>query len=328
MDATFGGYYDIPLIALISCAEEVISKWQDKIYFITHDETFKELIDVELPDFEINISVSTLAIEFAKYIGANPIIVIGQDLGFTPEKEYSKTCNVYEDTKRLENVDVEKSDLYELVPGYYEGETVLSTTVFTAIKRWMQRFIKYNPNIEFINATEGGAKIIGTIQMPLKKAIEKYNKSKYNSDYEPKLLFPEPIDVEARLEKTVEKLEEQKELVQKIIEVSKELMHEYTQYQPETSPEKIREIYPKLYNLEVELSKLEVERISRYMFEKLSYDISKDEEYKQQARRSDVENAIKITEGNVLIYKALELAISDAIDRINNRIGLESAENE
>ncbi|OON94508.1 MAG: hypothetical protein ATN31_03245 [Candidatus Epulonipiscioides saccharophilum] len=321
MDATFGGFYDIPLVALISCAQEVIQKWQDKLYFITHDETLEELLGIKLESFEINVSVSTLAIEFARYLGADPIIIIGQDLGFTRKKLYSKTCNIYEGpkiTENLEKLDVSKSDFHEIVPGYYDDEEIISTCVFTNIKRWIQRFIKSNPHIKVINSTEGGARIEGAIQMPLKEAIEKYNVSTSNIDYTPELLFPEPFDIDAKLAETLDKLNLKHDLTKEIIEKSKELMLIYEDYDPFTSPDKVKEIYPQIHELEVESSKIPVDLIYRYIFEKLSYSISRDPRYKYQAKRDDVENALQITMGSILLYKSLELAINDSIVRIKS----------
>lgn len=331
MDATFGGFYDIPLVALISSAQEVINNWEDKIYFITHDHTMEELVDVKLEEFEINVSVSTLAIEFAKYVGAGPIIIIGQDLGFTRKKMYSKTCNIYENpnlAERLDKIDVSKSKVHEIVQGYYDDEEILSSSIFTAIKRWIQRFIKANPNIKVINSTEGGARIEGALQMPLKEAIEKYNYQKTDIDYVPQLLFPEPIDVEARLTETLEKLELKMDLIKQVTEKSKELMKIYEEYDPNLSSDKVKEIYVQIHNLEVELSQIEVDRIYRYIFEKLSYDISRNPDYKYQPKRDDVENALKITMGSILLYKSMEIAIRGAIAAIKKRLGFEEENDE
>ncbi len=117
-------------------------------------------------------NVSHLAYEAAIYMGANPIIFVGQDFAFAPDgAHHSKKSRYYEgssqsDYDKNKVVDVDSND----------GKSISSTPLWTFFRKGLEEMIMNTPHITVINATEGGAKINGTTCMPLMEAIELYCK--------------------------------------------------------------------------------------------------------------------------------------------------------
>ncbi|OQY06619.1 MAG: hypothetical protein B6I28_06195, partial [Fusobacteriia bacterium 4572_132] len=99
-------------------------------------------------------SVATVAMDFAKILGGNPIIFVGQDLALTKEgKSHSlgtmreENKNILKTLKRVKGINGEELYTYKNLYHYL---------------RWIEKEIKSNEKIEYIDATEGGAKIKGT----------------------------------------------------------------------------------------------------------------------------------------------------------------------
>ncbi|MDK2901910.1 MAG: hypothetical protein PWR14_814 [Thermosediminibacterales bacterium] len=112
-------------------------------------------------------SVANVAFDLAVKMGCNPIVFVGQDLAFTEGKSHaSGTMYDGEKVKNTENTIVVK-DIY--------GNDIQTTRQLFSFLTWFENEIKlYNGKIEFIDATEGGAKIEGTQVMALSEAIKKY----------------------------------------------------------------------------------------------------------------------------------------------------------
>lgn len=110
-------------------------------------------------------SVATMALDAAIQFGCNPIIFVGQDLAYTGGKNYVKGTAFYQ-----EDIDVQQ---LRKVQGNTE-EVVYTTKGLSIFKRWIENRIRGIQHTVFINATEGGAKIEGTVSISLQKVIEKY----------------------------------------------------------------------------------------------------------------------------------------------------------
>lgn len=116
-------------------------------------------------------SCAHVAFGIAAYVGANPIILIGQDLAYGQDEEDTHVSDtIYDELKKEKKSRVKQITHY--IEGYYEEE-VKSTDIWIMFKQWFE--IQADKlNVDVINSTEGGAKIAHTIQMPFDKAIEKY----------------------------------------------------------------------------------------------------------------------------------------------------------
>ncbi|HMM19540.1 MAG TPA: DUF115 domain-containing protein [Selenomonadales bacterium] len=114
-------------------------------------------------------SVANNAFTAAYKMGANPIILIGQDLAFAPDGRTHAAGTTYEN----DVVNRDKNRGYMNIKANDGGE-VLTDAVFYQFLCFFQEWIKDYPDREYINATEGGAFIKGTQVMTLREALNKY----------------------------------------------------------------------------------------------------------------------------------------------------------
>lgn len=119
-------------------------------------------LDVEY--FDGGGSVGTVCFQLGVRLGFKTIVIVGQDLAFTDHKAHVGLGKAKE------------KDLFYnmlMVDGYY-GDKVLTRADFKYYIDWYNLRIPQLKDIMVINATEGGAKLNGAIQMPLQESIDKY----------------------------------------------------------------------------------------------------------------------------------------------------------
>lgn len=117
-------------------------------------------------------SVAHNAFNLAINIGANPIILIGQDLAYSDGKTHADGT-VYQNNKI--NIDNKINKLIRVED--IDGKEVLSKPEWYVFLKWFEKEIeKDNSQKIYIDATEGGAKINGTKVMKLRDVIDKYCK--------------------------------------------------------------------------------------------------------------------------------------------------------
>ncbi len=118
-------------------------------------------------------SVATSAFALAERLEANPIVFIGQDLALTGGQDHAVGyMNPYDAdllTARVEaGFDVE---------GYYGGRLRTERQLLT-YKTWFESRIKALPEKLIINATEGGARIEGALQLPFATVCQEIRSAK------------------------------------------------------------------------------------------------------------------------------------------------------
>ena len=156
-------------------------------------------------------SCAHIAFSFGRYIGANPIVFVGQDLAYT--KEGITHSN---DVEVKDKIDIEKDKNIAFVKGI-DGDFLPTSKAFKQFLTWFELEIaKDKKNTEYIDATEGGAYIRGTKLMPLKETIEKYCKDTVIHLYD-------KVSVCERNEEKFNKIVEE---VKKLIEVFEEIKKE------------------------------------------------------------------------------------------------------
>lgn len=126
-------------------------------------------------------SVALSGYDFAVKLGANPVVLIGQDLAYS----YGQTHSVgtfYEDDKiKKDRIQLKKiEDIY--------GREVESDLKFTSFLKSFNLFIKENKEenkkLTVIDATEGGAKIKGSKTISLRAVYAKYIKNEKDNVHE------------------------------------------------------------------------------------------------------------------------------------------------
>ncbi|WP_408955671.1 motility associated factor glycosyltransferase family protein [Natroniella sp. ANB-PHB2] len=117
-------------------------------------------------------SVASTALDFAMKLGGDPVVFVGQDFAFSKQGITHAENTSYEQRKR------DNSTLRQ-VEGI-NGDQVYTSTDYYLYLRWFERYIADNSQVNYIDATEGGAKIRGTKILSLKETIFKYCKSEIN----------------------------------------------------------------------------------------------------------------------------------------------------
>lgn len=122
---------------------------------------------------EAGSDASHLAVELAAYMGAEPIILVGQDYAYGPNRETrsadSLNCGIKEQKER----EAIRSQPAVAVEGN-NGRPIRSCRLWVDSLCGLEQKISRHPDRLFLNATQGGAKIDGTECIPLAEAIERY----------------------------------------------------------------------------------------------------------------------------------------------------------
>lgn len=169
------GLDDIPFIVEPDSSYKVLNKVNPKevIFYGTDVLLWKNLFNqegVDMPFFEIGGSVATYAIATVISWGFKRIILIGQDLAFT-----GGAIHVGEDAQEYDF----STGKYSYVKSIY-GEDIITRRDYLTYLKWIERAAYTNPEVEIIDATEGGALIEYTKVMDLKDVIESYCCKEYD----------------------------------------------------------------------------------------------------------------------------------------------------
>lgn len=152
---------DVPIIVLSTADKNIMEKYKGKKY-IAFQKGYEpaEIYAKENSNTLVNTggSVATTALDIGIKMGCNPIVFVGQDLAFTDNKSHSEKAR----SRKI----VYSSGLRDVEDVY--GNTIQTSKNLYIYLRWIQNRIAEEKNIEFIDATEGGARIKGTKVMKLK----------------------------------------------------------------------------------------------------------------------------------------------------------------
>jgi hypothetical protein len=138
---------------------------------------------LDKPVMTSGATVAHLAFYFAEFLGCDPIIFVGQDLGFSDglcyapgtsyedvwRPELSRFCTV--EMKQWEQI-VRDRQILRQIPDYQGRPMYTEERLYTYLHQFERDFGKSKAKI--IDCTEGGAAKRGAIAMPLKEAISKY----------------------------------------------------------------------------------------------------------------------------------------------------------
>ena len=163
----------VPLICMSISDERLIEKHYPRMFFIPSnlDSLFAAIckkLKKECLTLETGGSVACTAMAFSYFTGANPIIMLGQDLAFTGNKTHADGT-FYDGRNELD-----QSQKYMWIEDI-NGDQVPTDSAFYSFKTWFDMFVQaHNEERTFIDATEGGAKIKGTEIMTFREVIDKY----------------------------------------------------------------------------------------------------------------------------------------------------------
>jgi hypothetical protein len=157
------------LIEIGCCPDVAWSNNQNYLVTSCHADVRRLLhtLGINVPLMVNGGSVATSAFNFAHYTGANPIVMIGQDLAWTGGKDHAEGY-VSQYSQEALNQRYERG--FE-VEGY-DGNPVRTEKQLLGFKTWFEGRIKTMPETMVINATEGGAKINGAVQIPFESVCK------------------------------------------------------------------------------------------------------------------------------------------------------------
>jgi hypothetical protein len=168
---------DIALLSLAVIDKQIFPNFSGpRIPIFRNTESINNWFNQLLGDGRgINAGANTshLAFELAVFLGANPIVLVGQDFAFGPGGVTHSKDAVYSEEKGQEAVDRIKAIPIVQVESN-KGTMIPSNRLWVDFKAGLEQKIAVVPEKTVLNATEGGAKIKGTNCMSLVKAIETY----------------------------------------------------------------------------------------------------------------------------------------------------------
>lgn len=158
---------DIPLFCVLMSRTHILLTHRGKKIFIVGGACVDDFYEEKgHPFFPINIggSVSTAAFSVCEKMGFQRIVLIGQDLAYDGEVTHAGGK-----TKNIVNENIGR----RLVDGWY-GDRVKSRYDWIIYRNWFESAIQQLPDVEVIDATEGGALIHGSKTMRLSEVIDTY----------------------------------------------------------------------------------------------------------------------------------------------------------
>ncbi|EJL46891.1 MULTISPECIES: motility associated factor glycosyltransferase family protein [Brevibacillus] len=180
---------DTALFGLTLMDERIPRAWNEYVIpifkeNIVHSRLLHQSLGDDFGTLYSGNSVAHLNYALAQYVGASPIVFIGQDLAFSEEGATHSKDSFYIDQAEItveqrkqiqDSLQNDKNFFNKCVylDGYYGGQ-VRSRELWRQFLHWMEHIIRVMPAPLVINATEGGADIKGTEKMPFHEVIEKY----------------------------------------------------------------------------------------------------------------------------------------------------------
>jgi len=165
---------NIPLIFYEGTNEKIVDNHKGEKLFFSTSAFIQSIAEKNLMSFAAGGSVAHIMTKCAISFGCNPIIFIGQDLAYTNDKKYSSIS----DNRDLVEKDTYLENESNIWIKDINGEKVRTSLVLNQFRINFEQIIEQFPDIEFINATEGGARIRGAIEMPLCEVLKKYRGEK------------------------------------------------------------------------------------------------------------------------------------------------------
>lgn len=296
---------DIPLLAVTTAYPQVVQDVRGPIYFL--DDGANDIFNTSIEEVPIGGSVATLCTSVANLMGCNPIIFVGQDLAYTGNKYHAEGCLREGDSNEIKNTDMN----YISIEGYY-GEQVLSRYDLVSFKKWFEEFIQLNPDKQFINATEGGALIKGTINKPLKEVVEQFaHKEKVVIEHTKKLDLSR--DSSEYISGLVKELRDLAKNASRGMKQGKDLKQEFLFYKGLRTA-KINTILIELDKIDQTLEQVRKNKFINRLFEKYYNEFETDQSMQPQIGESKIDRGIRIAELNYNLYESLKNSAEEMIN--------------
>lgn len=226
---------DVPLVCLNRSYAPIIKRWEKTKFIVASPISgFEKTAAGVLYDkgyIDQGGSVAHLCLGLAKLLGCNPIAFIGQDLAISEKSHIAQVdesgsvgidasgtlkWEIKDPKSILKDKDLSMGPPVK-VPGYY-GDIATTNVGLASFITAFENLINRYTDKTIIDATQGGAKIKGTILMSLRAYIKKYCKKKIENRKEkiqPLLSFADNGD--ELIEKVIPILKQDIKIIDKIL---------------------------------------------------------------------------------------------------------------
>lgn len=286
---------EIPLFFYEGTNADVVKNHKGTKILSRYSHSYSKFIEevTQMPIIEGNGggSVAHYMTLHALYMGCNPIIFIGQDLAYESQKKYSDFARIKgEVIEEIKN----ENDVY--VTGI--NDTLVRSDIYLdAFRTGFENIINRFPNIDFINATEGGARIHGAIEMSLKDALKQY-KQQIKKDFCPEYT----VNIKKNIKRELLNIKNECKLLKNLL---KEIMRKMDSIEYENN-----EIIEMEQKADIHINNIKIFEI---LFYPVFYDVL-----------SKKTNAFKIEENNIkyeleeriFIYKSIIRIIEYALPQV------------
>lgn len=162
--------WEIPMVLSADVNNEVVRRHTGKKIFYYNGEEFIQNLylahNIPCSGLPSGGSVSNSAFTLAEKLGFQTIILVGQDLAYTGNRSHMEGTFSEEDIQRKRiNATAMVEDL--------DGNMVPTQPNMLMFLQWFEDQMKEKPDLKVIDATEGGAKKKGAVNMMLKDAVQK-----------------------------------------------------------------------------------------------------------------------------------------------------------
>lgn len=163
-----------PLIAETSSNYQIIENWNSRIFFngasmgyVVQSAILDGVLTHNLGEVETGGSISTNAFSVLESMGFKTIVLVGQDLAFTGGQGHVQGYSNQETQEELKERGIEQVEAWD-------GSMLSTDSQMRYYIRWFEKKIEtVKDYITVIDATQGGAKIQGALNMTLIDVIEK-----------------------------------------------------------------------------------------------------------------------------------------------------------
>lgn len=174
---------DIPLIMFPTVHKSVFEQYTGpKIYAFQRGVEETEIWSKELkyPPVETGGSVATAGLDILIKLGCSPIIFVGQDLAYTNGQSHAKDT-IYD------NLTFTSGRGYQTEA--FGGGAAATSLSWEIYRKWIEQQCSRHPQVSFINATEGGARIHGTTEMSLNTSLSNLHETEDIKENITKILY-------------------------------------------------------------------------------------------------------------------------------------------
>jgi hypothetical protein len=244
----------------------------------------------------------------ALYMGCNPVIFIGQDLAYTGDRGHDVSAGnrwrelSFDEYKRNDDIYVEDVN----------GNPVRTSLLLNDYKKSMEEIIAQWPEVEFINATEGGANIKGAKNTKLSEVLKRFEQEEVTK-------LNEYLDDEDKTEIIINKLEKTLENFKKysrLCEKAEILSKDYKQCYYLKNNKKLLEVEEKLNKVDREIREnLHELNILNFILSKIIYEIERNKEYIIDKNDSEKIVFKKNTARAEAIYSGIKKTVKEAYEK-------------